>query len=61
MMLAPEIMEMASLNLDSDKFLCFNHRDELDSTVFLPNFRLVALRQSHVGRPAPYDNDVCHI
>ena len=41
----------STLNLDSDKFRCFNHRDELDSTVFLPNFRLVALLQSHVGQP----------
>ena len=31
----------STLNLDSDKFGCFNHRDELNSTVFLPNFRLV--------------------
>ena len=25
----------STLNLDSDKFRCFNHRDELDNTVFL--------------------------
>ena len=53
--LAPEIMEMASkpgstLNLDSDKFRCFNHRDELDNTVFLPKFRLVTLLQSRAGQ-----------
>ena len=41
----------STLNLDSDKFRCFNHRDELDSTVFLPNFRLVALLQSRAGQP----------
>ncbi len=29
------------LDLDSDIFRCFNHRDELDSAVQLPNFRSV--------------------
>ena len=43
--------QRSTLNLDSDKFRCFNHRDELDSTVFLPNFRLVALLQSRAGQP----------
>ena len=41
----------STLNLGSDRFRCFNHRDELDSTVFLPNFRLVALLQSRAGQP----------
>ena len=41
----------STLNLDSDKFQCFNHRDELDNTVFLPNFRLVTLLQSRAGQP----------
>ena len=41
----------STLNLDSDKFRCFNHRDKLESTVFLPNFRLVALLQSRAGQP----------
>ena len=41
----------STLNLDSDKFRCFNHRDELDNTVFLPNFRLVTLLQSRAGQP----------
>ena len=41
----------STLNLDSDKFRCFNHRDEFDSTVFLPSFRLVALLQSRAGQP----------
>ena len=41
----------STLNLDSDKFRCFNHRDEFDNTVFLPNFRLVALLQSRAGQP----------
>ena len=41
----------STLNLDSDNFRCFNHRDELESTVFLPNFRLVALLQSRAGQP----------
>ena len=50
----------STLNLGSDRFRCFNHRDELDSTVFLPNFRLVALLQSPRG-PAPCDNDACYI
>jgi hypothetical protein len=30
-----------TLDLDSDKFRCFNHRDELDSAVQLLNFRSV--------------------
>ena len=47
-------------NLDSDKFRCFNYRDELDCTVFLPNFRLVTLLQSPRG-PAPCDSDACYI
>ena len=33
-----------NLGLDSDKSRCFNHRDELDSTVQLPNFRSVMAR-----------------
>ena len=41
----------STLNLGSDRFRCFNHRDELESTVFLPNFRLVALLQSRAGQP----------
>ena len=41
----------STLNLDSDKFRCFNHRDEFDNTVFLPKFRLVTLLQSRVGQP----------
>ena len=41
----------STLNLDSDKFRCFNHRDELDNTVFLPKFRLVTLLQSRAGQP----------
>ena len=41
----------STLNLDSDKFRCFNHRDEFDNTVFLPNFRLVTLLQSRAGQP----------
>ena len=31
-----------TLNLDSNEFRCFNHRDELNSAVHLPNFKLVA-------------------
>ena len=50
----------STLNLDSDKFRCFNYRDELDCTVFLPNFRLVTLLQSPRG-PAPCDSDACYI
>ena len=42
----------STLNLDSDKFRCFNHRDELDNTVFLPNFRLVTLSCSR-ARASP--------
>ena len=41
----------STLKLDSDKFRCFNHRDELDNTVFLPKFRLVTLLQSRAGQP----------
>ena len=41
----------SSLNFDSDKFRCFNHRHELESTVFLPNFRLVTLLLSRAGQP----------
>ena len=41
----------STLNLDSDKFRCFNHRDKLDNTVFLPKFRLVTLLQSRAGQP----------
>ena len=52
--------QRSTLNLDSDKFRCFNYRDELDSTVFLPNFRLVTLLQSPRG-PAPCDSDACYI
>ena len=29
--------ESVALDLDSDKFRSFNHREELDSTVQLPN------------------------
>ena len=47
--------QRSTLNLDSNKFRCFNYRDELDSTVFLPNFRLVTLLQSPRG-PAPCDS-----
>ena len=50
----------STLNLDSDKFRCFNYRDELDCTVFLPNFRLVTLLQLPRG-PAPCDSDACYI
>ena len=41
----------STLNLGSDRFRCFNRRDELDSTVFLPNFRLVTLLRSRAGQP----------
>ena len=41
----------STVNLDSDKFRCFNHRDELDSTVFLPTFRSVTLLQSRASQP----------
>ena len=44
----------STLNLDSDKFRCFNHRDELDNTVFLPKFRLVTLLQSRAVMRAIY-------
>jgi hypothetical protein len=32
-----------TLDLESDKSQCFNHRDELDSAVQLPKFRSVGL------------------
>ena len=51
--------QRSTLNLDSDKFRCSNYRDELYSTVFLPNFRLVTLLQSPYG-PAPC-SDACYI
>jgi hypothetical protein len=31
----------STLDLDNAKFRCFNHRDELNSAVQLPNFRSV--------------------
>ena len=34
-----QIIGRVALNFDSDKFQSFNHREELDSTVQLPNFR----------------------
>ena len=50
----------STLNLDSDKFRCFNHRDELNNTVFLPKFRLVTLHAVTLG-PAPCGSDACYI
>ena len=46
----------STLNLDSDKFRCFNHRDELDSTVFLQVGHAAAVSRG----PAPCD-DACYI
>ena len=38
----------STLNLDSEEYRCFNH---IDSTVLVPNFRLVTLPQSRAGQP----------
>ena len=37
-----------TLDLDSDKFQCFNHRDELDSAQLL-NFRSVVAHTLHAA------------
>ena len=40
----------STLDLDSDKSLCFNHRDKLDSTtVQLPNFKSVVACYNHTA------------
>ncbi len=47
-------MERLDLDLDSDRFQCFNHRDELYSTVQLPNFRSVGRGTLRYMRRAIY-------
>ena len=41
----------STLNLESDKFRCFNHRDELDSTVFLSNLQVGRAYGARSGQP----------
>ena len=43
-----------TLNVNSDKFRCFNHRDGLDSAVHLPNFRLVVVWHTAVSQASPF-------
>jgi hypothetical protein len=38
-----------TFDLNSDKSRYFNHRDELDSTVQLPNFRSVTAHYKHTA------------
>ena len=50
----------STLNLDSDKFRCFNHRDELDNTVFLSELQ-VGHAAAVARGPAPCGSDACYM